>query len=211
VALRQHPAALAKISLLWTNRTNQLTCPVPTNHRLKHGLFKCYAIISVAAFVVTLLVFGILQISCQKFNWQALALILGGIISFTFAVQKQQLEEVQLFRNLFREFNERYDEKNEALNRIYQQPGEQPLTPAERDTLYDYFNLCGEECLYYKRGFIYQEVWESWYNGMKFFRENSKIGELWDKELKAGSYYGISFDEPSNAFASRLNEPIKPK
>ena len=193
-APQQSSSRAAKISLLWTNGTKRITCPVQNPHRLKHWLFKNYAIISVTAFLGTLLFFAVLQINCHTFNWQALVVIVGGIISFTFTVQKQQLEEVHLFRDLFKEFNERYDKQNEVLNRIHQQPADQPLTTEERDALFEYFNLCGEEFLYYKQGFIYQEVWESWYNGMKFFQDNNRIKDLWDKESKKNaSYYGLTF------------------
>ena len=166
-----------------------------TNHRLKQGLFKYYAIISAFAFVATLFLFGILRVNCHPFNWPALAAILGGIISFTFAVQKQQLEEVRLFKELFKEFNERYDKQNEDLNCIFNQSVEKPLSPDETKTLFNYFNLCGEEFLYFQRGYIYPEVWQAWKNGMRFFRKNPRIKNLWDAELQTDAYYGLGFDE----------------
>ncbi len=46
----------------------------------------------------------------------------------------------------------------------------------------------------YKQGFIYPEVWQAWGNGMRFFRQNLRIKELWEKELKSGSYYGLCFE-----------------
>ncbi len=121
--------------------------------------------------------------------------MLGGIISFTFAVQKQQLEEVRLFKELFKEFNERYDNQNDDLNCIPNQPADEPLSPNEKKILFNYFNLCGEEYLYFKRGFIYPEVWQAWKNGMIIFQKNLRIKKLWDEELKTGSYYGLNFDE----------------
>lgn len=42
----------------------------------------------------------------------------GALISIVFFVQKQKLEELKMFKDLFREFNERYDDMNEKLNKI---------------------------------------------------------------------------------------------
>jgi len=163
------------------------------NHHLKHCLFEYYAIFSTIIFLGTLLLFLVL-----RFDWKFLLAIEGGIVSFAFAVQKQQLEEVRLFKDLFKDFNGRYDGKNEALNAICGKPYDLELDDGEVKVLFDYFNLCGEEYLYYTRGFIYPEVWQAWVNGMKFFRKNPRIKKLWDDELQAGSYYGLSFEGPEN-------------
>lgn len=161
-----------------------------SNHRLKFFLFNYYAIFSVVAGITVFAVFLLLQLP-----WPILLALEGGIISFTFAVQKQQLEEVRLFKELFTELNERYDDQNEDLNCIFSQPAEKPLSPDETKTLFNYFNLCGEEYLYFKRGFIYTEVWQAWKKGMMFYRQNPRIKKLWDDDLKSGSYYGLNFDE----------------
>ena len=94
-------------------------------------------------------------------------------------------------------FNKRYDGLNEELNHIYQQPEDKPFESRERDALYKYFNLCGEEHLYADLGFIYPTVWTSWKNGMIFFRQNSRIKTLWDKDLDSDTYYGLNFKEES--------------
>lgn len=161
-----------------------------SNHRLKFFLFNYYAIYSIVAGIIVFIVFLLLQLP-----WPALLAVEGSIISFAFAVQKQQLEEVRLFKELFKEFNERYDKQNDALNCIFNQPVENPLNLNEVKILFDYFNLCGEEHLYFKRGFIYPEVWQAWENGMRFFRKNPRIKTLWDAELQTDSYYGLGFDE----------------
>lgn len=163
------------------------------NHHIKHWLFKNFALASGTMFVAAIVLFfsGCLP----SLTWQALLAIEGGILSFAFAVQKQQLEEIRLFRELFCEFNKRYDRLNEKLNHIYldQQPLDKLFTVEEINTLYDYFNLCGEEHLYFARGFIYPEVWWAWKNGMKYFRQNPRIKKVWDEELGGDSYYGLGF------------------
>ena len=159
-------------------------------HHCKHWLLKNYLLLSGIALGIVIFMFAF-----GPLEWKTFAISVGGVVSFVFAVQKQQIEDVRLFREIFKELNERYDKLNEKLNRIIAEPEETPLTPEQINDLYDYFNLCGEEYLYYKNGFIYPEVWQSWTNGMKFFRRNRRIKTLWDGELKSCSYYGLCFDQ----------------
>ena len=120
--------------------------------------------------------------------------VVGGIISFFYVVQKQQLEELQTFKELFSDFNKRYDERNEQLNKMAGKKPDIPLTESELGTLNDYFNLCSEEYLYYTKGYIYPEVWEAWCNGMKYFLEDERIRNKWLVEEKTNSYYGLTLE-----------------
>ncbi len=45
--------------------------------------------------------------------------------------------------------------------------------------------------MFYDRGFIYEEVWQSWLNGMRVFYACPKIGKLWKEDLDHDSYYGL--------------------
>src|SRR5258708_17062454 len=168
------------------------------NHGIKRYIFRYYLLISVAVFI------GAVALALIKgANWASLAAICGGALSFAFGVQKQQLEEIKLFKELFEQFNRRYDELNEGLNRIAQ-PTDSQLNAGEKAALFKYFNLCGEEYLYFQQGFIYPEVWLAWKNGMRSFRESPRIRELWDRELKTYSYYGLLFE------AGDIVEAIRP-
>lgn len=161
------------------------------NHRIKRFVFGYYAIAS-----VLILICAIALLLSRILDWQTFAVIVGSIAAFALGVQKQNLAEIKLFKKLFDEFNERYAKLNDELNRIYfdRQPTDKPFTSAERDTLYKYFNLCGEEWLYAKKGFICKEVWTDWKIGMEFFRKNPRIKDFWDKELGDNdSYYGLTF------------------
>jgi len=85
---------------------------------------------------------------------------------------------------------------NEGLNLIVSQPDLSiDLTDAEVDTLYDYFNLCGEEYLFYQKGYIYPEVWASWVKGMNIFFRNQRVNNLWLVEAKTSSYYGLIIEK----------------
>lgn len=158
------------------------------DHHIKRFVFKYYALVSAAVFAaaVCLLLIGLLQ-------WNQFAAVAAGVFVFAFAVQKQNLEEMKWFKELFQQFNSRYDALHEDLNRIYKQPPDLPLEEHEIKTLFTYFNLCGEEHLYFEKGFICSEAWTAWYNGMKLFRQNPRIKKLWNDELEGDSYYGLTF------------------
>jgi hypothetical protein len=120
----------------------------------------------------------------------SVAAMAGAILSLLYFVQKQRLEEIRLFRELFKEFNERYDAMNDSLARI-RDVNEGALTPEEAQLLIDYFNLCGEEYLYFSKGYIPPAVWEAWYLGMQQTISCPRINELWRGEFAGGSYYGL--------------------
>ena len=81
---------------------------------------------------------------------------------------------------------------NERLYSLCNAPLDQPLTKDEITFLYDYFNLCGEEYLFYRKGFIYPEVWLAWRKGMQIFLRCPRIRRLWEEELGTNSYYGVT-------------------
>src|SRR5712671_2027399 len=92
---------------------------------------------------------------------------IGGVAGFTYFLYRQHLDEAKLFKELFAEFNARYDALNDDLNTILFGPPEGSLSPDEREHLFSYFNLCAEEYFFYEAGYIDRRVWESWYRGMK--------------------------------------------
>jgi TPR repeat protein len=165
-------------------------------HRVKRFVLRYYPLFCVTSFfgVIALLILRVLE-------WQSFAIIVGGIGAFAFGVQRQNHEETKLFKELFEQFNARYHALNDDLNQIFHSPDNLPLNETEIKTLFEYFNLSGEEYLYFEMGYIPQEVWQSWENGMRFFRQNARIRKLWDDDLTQGSYYGFSFvnDEIKNS------------
>jgi hypothetical protein len=83
---------------------------------------------------------------------------------------------------------------NEKLNMIKDKDN---LDKDDIAKLYDYFNLCSEEYLFYRTGYIYPEVWKAWCNGMSSYLKNDKVREVWEKEEKSKSYYGLTSREIS--------------
>jgi hypothetical protein len=116
---------------------------------------------------------------------------IGGVAGFTYFIYRQHLDEAKLFKELFADFNSRYDLLNDDLTPILFGPPGGPLSPDERKHLFSYFNLCAEEYFFYKAGYIDQRVWESWNRGMKVFFKHPRIRELWEEDCKADSYYGF--------------------
>jgi hypothetical protein len=115
----------------------------------------------------------------------------GGTAGFVHFLYTQHNQNTQLFVSLFKEFNSRYDLLNGKLNNIVNKTDDE-LSSDDKIVLFDYFNLCAEEYLFYKAGYIDKEVWHSWLAGMKHFTKNTSILSLWESDLKEGSYYGFN-------------------
>jgi hypothetical protein len=115
--------------------------------------------------------------------------VVGPVAAFVYFLYAQHHQDTQTFIKLFEKYNARYNELNEKLNAIISRSTDSPLLPAERDTLYDYFNLCAEEHLFYEAGYIDKMVWHSWLLGMKQFARSTAVRRLWEKEIATGSYY----------------------
>jgi len=110
-------------------------------------------------------------------------------------ILQQHLAETSLFKALFTEFNKRYDKLNGKLAEIAaSKPERKPLDNKERETVIDYFNLCAEEYLFYKRGYIDPDVWRAWCNGMLWYMEQEPFATLWEEEKSNNSYYGLSLN-----------------
>lgn len=157
--------------------------------KCKHWLYDHHLLITFALLLVVFLLWAFIG-SLQ--TWSFLSSAIGAVLGLSYFVLKQHLDETRLFKELFSAFNARYDAMNADLYAVRDAPEDQPLTREEIMFLYDYFNLCAEEYLYYRKGYIYPEVWLAWHNGMKIFCKSSRIRKLWEKELQTNSYYGFT-------------------
>ena len=157
--------------------------------KLKHWFYDHHLIVAV---VLVAAIFILWSVVPTLHTWNFLYPALGSIIGLCYFALKQHLEEIRLFKDLFTGFNARYDTMNERLYAICEARLEQPLTTEEVTFLFDYFNLCGEEYVFYRTGFIYPEVWSAWRKGMQIFLRCPRIRALWEKELATQSYYGLT-------------------
>lgn len=128
-------------------------------------------------------------------DWFDNPYVIGGIvasaISFIFIVQRQRLEETRLFKELFTAFNDRYDDLNDGLARLSK---DTVLSDDQRQLLIDYFNLCAEEYLFQKEGYIHKDVWSAWCRGMLQYLQLPPVADVWRTEQATRSYYDLSLD-----------------
>jgi len=162
----------------------------PRPHRFKHWVFDHFWWIALLL-ALALVVFTGYRVNSNSGEWGLLLTLWGSFLSALYLIQKQKLEETRLFAELFQAFNGRYDAINADLNDLLNESEESELNGDQVDLLYDYFNLCAEEYLFYEKGYIPPEVWTAWKNGMRTFMQDERIRELWHKEKQSDSYYGL--------------------
>ena len=174
------------------------------NTSFKHFIFRHYLVMAV---LLLLSVTAGTILFWQRIDGiEVLIGVYGATITAIFIVQRQQHEELRTFNELFKEFNSRYDAVNERLNALVEKDVSQALDDGEIDLLNDYFNLCGEEYLYYRRGFIFHEVWMAWANGIIYFLGHPRIWPRWNSEEASASYYGLSIKALEKAVGRKAQE-----
>lgn len=126
----------------------------------------------------------------------------GIYVSYIFSKNSNKRDNDKMMKELFNEFNLRYDNLNKELIEIverYHNQTEFNLTSQERNVLSDYFNLCAEEYFWYKKGRIEPKLWLSWNAGMNYWYNHKVIQDLWQEEIKSKngklSYYIENGDE----------------
>ena len=153
-------------------------------------LYQHYWWLAIVVPVVVLLV-----LSVTRDDWEGfLVPTIVGAVGFALAVQRQKLEELKLFKELFIEFNQRYDRLNDRLDDIARNDDSAEDNDSVRETVVDYFNLCAEEYLWRSRGHIPDEVWSAWKRGMKQYFGKPSFKKMWVEEQGAEHYYGFSPD-----------------
>ncbi len=153
------------------------------------------------AFAVVVAAIAVVVKSGATDRGSLIATTLGTALSSCYFVQKQKLDELRLFNELFTNFNCRYDTMNAKLEDILAANGTIDAEP--KKILVDYFNLCAEEYLFFKEGYIHPKVWQSWCRGMLYYLRNDRIRKIWDEEMISGSYYGLTVDTIEQGTAER--------
>jgi hypothetical protein len=118
--------------------------------------------------------------------------IIAAALAFCYFAQQQKLAEMSLFKELFMDFNRRYDALNDRLLQIARSGG--GFDETDRQTIVDYCNLCAEEYLFFSEGYIHREAWRSWCRGMLWYFEREPFQTVWKEEIATNSYYGLSLD-----------------
>jgi intergrase/recombinase len=117
---------------------------------------------------------------------------IAGVLTLFISIINHYRDNDKFFKELFTEFNRRYDRMNNFLNQVT----DKKLEGKEKQNIIDYLNLCAEEYMWVKKGRIPHKVWKSWKNGIETFLKVPSIKEVFDEERKLwkSSYYGF-FDE----------------
>ena len=122
-----------------------------------------------AALAGLVLVGLIVVIAAGLRDWAVIVSLAGVALSLIYFIQSQRLEETRLFKDLFSEFNLRYNELNGTLQSVEHCRPDQCLTDEMNQALVDYFNFCAEEYMFYKLGYIREEAWWAWLEGMRYY------------------------------------------
>ena len=152
-------------------------------------------VIVIIGIIVTGIIFYIIHNCFNSFNRVKLLEgttigLIGGYITFALGYINYIIAHDKLFKELFQEFNCKYDRKfNNRLNQIvdnneFDESKDTPL-------IVDYLNLCAEEYLWNSKGRIEPKVWKNWRNGMNYYFKNEVIRKIALKEIKKNndSYY----------------------
>jgi len=114
---------------------------------------------------------------------------IGIVAGLAYFLYRQHLDETKLFKELFIEFNHRYEEMHDAVSQILCGPTDGELSEEERQVAFKYFNLCAEEYLFYTTGYVDRRVWQTWCRAMQLFLEHPRVYPLWEKEKRNDYYY----------------------
>src|SRR3569623_283181 len=92
----------------------------------------------VVAFVLMIASVVVAYIVCKNAeDWRVMVPIFIAFGSLIYIIEKQQLDEALLFKDLFMTFNRRYDDLNEDLNKLLERREDLDITALAR--LNDYF------------------------------------------------------------------------
>jgi len=131
-------------------------------------------------------------------------------ITWWFNRNNLKITNQKMEKELFKEFNERYDKLNDDLSKLdtvgnlsqlKEIKSNRDVNKTMYNVLMDYFNLCSEQYYWYKRNRISQEIWDSWYSGMMFYYNSFPIvKEVWLNEIRDGGYKSYYLKEKDELF-----------
>jgi hypothetical protein len=145
------------------------------------------------ALVSSLLAVGTILVLPTSEKTALVGSIIAVALGFCYFVQRQRVSRMSIFRKLFKDFNHRYDDMNDRLAQIA--ATKDSLHVDTRQKIVDYFNLCGEEYLFFTEGFIHAKAWQAWCRGMLQYFEQEPFRSVWEEERKTNSYYGLTLDQ----------------
>ncbi|TYB79172.1 hypothetical protein [Bizionia myxarmorum] len=138
-------------------------------------------------------------------------LIISGVaIWLTSRYQRhaKKLANDEMMKDLFTEFNIRYDTINNKLDKISKTSvviWEAQKDEKEKALIYgdvvDFFNICSEEYYWYKEGRLDAKIWKAWHKGMNDIYNRSKIIQhIWEQECKNEGYKSYYISNKNEIF-----------
>lgn len=141
--------------------------------------------------------------------------VTGLWITYEFQAYNRGVLKDKLNKELFTEFNARYDKLNnslviiEAYYRDYErfkllEIEDKELFNKLRLDVIDFFNLCAEEYYWQQKSRIDSKIWKSWHSGMNYWYNNvPAIKSLWKLELESVGSLSYYLDDNEEFFTSR--------
>ena len=118
----------------------------------------------------------------------------GGLWALAFYLHSRHGEDARFAKELMREFNSTYGKiSTELQDAIW---SSEPFSRPSKLRFIEYFNLCAEEWLFWKTGYVYEPVWNAWAWGMHQYSSDPRVKTLWEEEQKTNAYYGFAFPPP---------------
>lgn len=121
--------------------------------------------------------------------------LLGTVATLYFGSIKYRIENDKLFKELFQEFNSRYDIRfNDLINEL-KYDSNREINNDERNLIIDYLNLCSEEYLWRSKNRIPRNVWISWKAGIIENLKINQVKNVYENEILSEngkkSFYGL--------------------
>jgi len=125
-------------------------------------------------------------------------------VTFWFNTVNLKISRQKMEKDLFSEFNKRYDDLNDSLTKLegIETIEELKATPSkiENKTMYivliDYFNLCAEQYYWKKQKKFSTQIWSAWQNGMQFYFDTYPVVmKLWTDQTKNNNYKSFYLKE----------------
>lgn len=153
-------------------------------------------------FSIWILIEKVLRLDYPSSTW---SVIIVGFEAAFIGLNSIRNTRDQLEINLFMQFNNRYSELNQDIQKLFNKKLIEIDSMCEIEkaknlkVIEDYINLCCEEYYCYKiKNQIPIEIWQFWHEGIMYnLREAICIKEYWDREfLKSNSFYVSKYDHP---------------
>lgn len=155
-------------------------------------------IVTIVAFILFIL--AIVYNSYGNLDKEIFFGILGAIATLYLGTIRVMMENDKFFKELFTEFNSRYDHRiNDLFNNLHREYKinkiqDFEISKADENLIVDYINLCSEEYLWYSRNRIPAKVWKAWKQGILSNLSIPVVRDLYLSQTRGDnefSFYGL--------------------